>query len=344
MFGSGAMRSASTRAASPTSRTARTRGRRRRWRRLWRRPVERSTVSAISARRPSGRVKSSKERVRPRSIATDANAPRAVSHRLDSRPALAPARPSQPLVLGDGRGTRSANAISSAYDTSRLAIQTSAAASAVSSTARTASSPASGMPPTPAAARRNRQSVATATSAALPGSRVPRCGRGGVDELPGDPREVQGVPGSRRPLLLWNILPPSAWNLHVSLTLRRLCDLPATRVESVPNFASVVTSQAETHPRTAGYTLGGQWWTKEEQYESTATHSRRGLHARGGDRGRCPRRHDCGKHRCDRWNRGLRRRAGAAVSQRRSGRMQQHVDLVDRRDFVPRSLQDHAER
>src|SRR6185295_17866170 len=71
---------------------------------------------------------------------------------------------------GTGSGTRSANAISSAYDTSRLAIQTSAAGSAVSSTARTASSPASGLPPTPAAARRKRHSVATATSAGLPGS------------------------------------------------------------------------------------------------------------------------------------------------------------------------------
>ena len=52
--------------------------------------------------------------------------------------------------------------------------------------------------------------------------RVPRCGCGGVDELPGDPREVKSVPGCRRPFLLWNIVPPSSWNLHVSLTLWRL--------------------------------------------------------------------------------------------------------------------------
>ena len=189
------MRSASTRADCRTPRTALTRGRRRRWRRWLLRQVERPTASAISAPRPRRRVPSSKERVRPRPIATRRKRPSrpTSSPRFSSRSRSCSSVAAAALV-GDGRrnevGKR--HFVRVRHEPARNPDERSGVggfehgSNGFVAGLRHASYPC-GRTPQPAK-RRDRDVGGIARL------RVPRCGCGGVDELPGDPREVRASP------------------------------------------------------------------------------------------------------------------------------------------------------
>ena len=159
--------------------------------------LARSTMSAISTRRPSGRVKSSGgacDRDRSRS---DPNAARAVSHRLDSRPALAPARSSQPLATPGREGERGRQTPSRPHTT-----RAGSRSRRVQRGRRSRVRLERHRHRTRACLLHLRPHAASGT-ASRPRRRriarlaVPRCGRCGVNELPGDPGEVQGVPDSQ---------------------------------------------------------------------------------------------------------------------------------------------------
>ena len=286
-------------------------------------------MRAIWVGRRRGRVRSSKGRVRPRSIAIPLKPPSrpTSSPRFSSRSrscsSVAAARAARTVWREAERGRR----MPSRPRTTRAGSQAKGAQRGRRSRARLGRHrrrPRAHLrPPRPHAVagrasrpRRRRHCPAPCTTMRTlqrrPAPRRPQRGRR-HPRSPASPHAVE---------YRVDIAPASSsWNLHVSLTL---C---GCAIYLQPVLKVCLTSPAARRlklrptPNATLHTLGGKWWTKEEQYESTATHSRRGLHARDGDRGRCPRRNDCGKHRCNRWNRGLRRRAGAAVSQWRPGRM-----------------------